>query len=120
MNYMLWSAGMSDWSCISGLTMFMIENTVETTVEKESIHLYFHLRYVIVPAIPIKREYHSLVSPIVLRGGLSSEVHNPAINAANTTVSAVDSRTANLLLLPDSKAVIAPAVHNMIDIAANM
>ena len=60
--------------------------TVERTVEKDRIHLYFHLMYVKSPAIPAKNEYHSLVSPIVLRGGLFNEIHIPTIKAARVRI----------------------------------
>ena len=67
----------------------MIINTVARTVEYERIHLYRHLIYVKRPAIIAKKEYQSLVSPIVRRGGLSNVSHKPAMNEARTTTAAV-------------------------------
>jgi hypothetical protein len=58
--------------------------TVASIVEKDMIHLYLHLRYVSRPARMAKNEYHSLVSPIVLIGGRSRDIHKPAMNAVNT------------------------------------
>jgi hypothetical protein len=55
--------------------------TVERTVENERIHLYLHLKYVNSPEIPAKKEYQSLVSPIVFIGGRPNVIHNPTMKA---------------------------------------
>ena len=63
-------------------------NTVARTVEYERIHLYLHLTYVKRPAINAKNEYHSLVSPMVRKGGLSRVSHMPIMNEARTATAA--------------------------------
>ena len=83
MNHALCSAGISVWSWISGRATFKTMKTVARTVENDRIHLYLHLRYVSRPARRAKNEYHSLVSPIVLIGGRSSDIHRPTMNAVN-------------------------------------
>jgi hypothetical protein len=59
-------------------------NTVANTVENDNIHLYFQTMYVSRPDRSAKNEYQSLVSPIVLIGGRSRDIHNPTINAVST------------------------------------
>lgn len=106
MNHGLWSAGTSVWSWISGFSIFNRMNTEESTVEKDRIHLYLHLTYVKRPAATAKKEYHNLVSPIVLSGGRSSDIHNKTMNKARTADEADVNPTA--VLRCDSHAQAAP------------
>ena len=59
-------------------------NTSDRMVEKVRIHLYFQREYTISPASGRKNEYHRRVSPIVLSGGRSSEIHIATIKLKNT------------------------------------
>ena len=96
MNQGLCKAGIKDWSCISGLSRFKRMNTVDSIVENESIHLYFHLMYVNSPAIVAKNEYHSLVSPMVLRGGRPRVIQRPQMKPAIVKAERTDVRHAAL------------------------
>ena len=82
-------------------------NTVARTVEKDNIHLYFHLIYVNSPDSNAKKEYQRRVSPIVLRGGLPRLVHRPQIKTLiDITAKKVSSSAHSLALralAPDSK-----------------
>ena len=49
------------------------------------------------PAAPAKNEYHNLVSPIVLKGGLFNESHIPTIKAARTLIESTENATAVFL-----------------------
>ena len=69
-------------------------NTAESTAEKDSTQSYFHLAYVKMPAIITKKEYHRRVSPKVLKGGREREIHNEAMNEANTSRPRQQSETA--------------------------
>lgn len=44
-----------------------------------------------------KNEYHNLVSPIVLKGGLPRLTHNPAIKAARTITEPAEKQIDNIL-----------------------
>ena len=78
-NQGLCSAGMSVFEWISGLNRLTQMNTRAIIVLNESIHLYLHLLYTIIPATGMKNEYQRRVSPIVLSGGLSREIHIPSM-----------------------------------------
>jgi hypothetical protein len=67
-------------------------------VEKDKIHLYFHLIYVKRPAKIAKKEYHNLVSPVVLNGGRSRLIHKPQINTAKAHADRTDMTIAAFLL----------------------
>lgn len=73
-------------------------NTVANIVEKESIHLYRHMQYVKRPDRSAKKEYHSLVSPIVLKGGRSRLNHINTMKVAITSIDAVLRKIAILRL----------------------
>ena len=94
MNHGLCNAGIKVWSCISGLSRFKSINTVDSTVENDRIHLYLHLIYVNSPAIVAKIEYHSLVSPIVLRGGRPRLIQIPQMKPAIVKTDRADVRHA--------------------------
>ena len=74
-------------------------NTAESTAEKDGTQSYFHLAYVKSPANITKKEYHRRVSPKVLKGGRSNEIHNPAMKEANTSIPRVQSRMEMLRFL---------------------
>jgi hypothetical protein len=78
-------------------------NTVESTVENDRIHLYRQRRYVNNPASDAKNEYHSLVSPIVRSGGLSSDTHKVQIKHARTNAEAEARATAPFLRLAKAR-----------------
>ena len=105
MNQGLWRAGINVWSCISGLNMLIIMNTVARTVENERIQRYRHRRYVNRPAASAKNEYQRRVSPIVLNGGLSRLSHKPAMKTERTSKAEDDNTTAavrQLRFLPET------------------
>ena len=60
-------------------------NTSASSVENDRIHLYFQREYTISPTSGRKNEYQSRVSPIVRKGGRSSEIHIDRIKLKNTT-----------------------------------
>ena len=62
--------------------MFITMNTVARTVENDRIHLKRHHIYVKRPESRAKNEYHSLVSPIVFKGGRPRLTHRRTMNAA--------------------------------------
>ena len=78
-------------------------NTVDSTVDYDSIHLYFHLMYVNRPAMVAKNEYHSLVSPTVLKGGRPRVIQNPHMKPAMVKAERADVRHA-ALRWPDNDA----------------
>ena len=118
MNQGLCNAGINVWSCISGLRIFSNMKTVANTVEYDNIHLYLHFRYVKSPANNAKKEYQSLVSPIVLRGGRPNVIQNPAIKHPRSIIDSIDRMTENFLPFL-KKAIAAAAKDNKTDGAAN-
>jgi hypothetical protein len=74
-------------------------NTEASTVEKERIHLYLHLKYVKSPETRTKKEYHSLVSPIVFKGGLSRRIQRSTINDEKTRMDNELRKTAHFLFV---------------------
>ena len=97
--------------------MFIIMNTVASTVEKDRIHLYLHRRYVNSPATRAKKEYHSRVSPIVRKGGRPRVIHNPAMKNANTAAEAAAVPMAAFLLAHADMT--APATESVTEAMAN-
>ena len=98
MNQMLCSAGMSVWSCISGLRMLITMNTVAISVEKESIQRNLQRKYVKSPAKSIKSEYHRRVSPMVRNGGRSRVIHSEAMKSTKRAIAVALHAMAMLLL----------------------
>ena len=82
MNHGLCKAGISVWSWISGLAMFIMVKTVAKRAEKNKIHLYRQRRNVASPQMLMKKAYHNLVSPMVRSGGRCRPAHNPIMKAA--------------------------------------
>lgn len=117
---MLCRAGISDWSCISGFRMLIIQNTVDSRVESESIQRYFHLKYVISPDMPMKSEYHSLVSPMVRSGGLCRYIHSPTINTRKTILPAKLVATAIFDILFLIAEVTALIIHKITEAMVNI
>ena len=70
------------------------------------------------PTMGRKNEYHRRVSPIVRRGGRSSDIHMPTINEKNTARPAMVMSRA-MTRLPRHAAA-APAIHSATAISANM
>ena len=100
----------------------MMMKTAASTVEKDSTQSYFHLAYVKMPAIITKKEYHRRVSPKVLKGGREREIHNEAMNEANTSRPRQQSETAKTyFFLKGAKATAEPAAKSrMADTAKYM
>lgn len=72
--------------------------TVASNVENERIHLYLHLIYVKSPDRSAKKEYHSLVSPIVLNGGRFSPHQNRVMKEARIKTERIPNNMATLRL----------------------
>ena len=89
---------------------------MDKIVLKLKIHLYFHLIYVMSPANGKKNEYHSRVSPIVRKGGRTSESHNYPMNDPHTRIPGAVK--AQALFRAPLKAFHAPAIHSRTDRAA--
>ena len=83
-NQGLCRAGISVLEWISGLKRLTQMNTSAKIVENESIHLYLQRLYTMSPASGRKNEYQRRVSPIVLNGGRSKEIHIIRIKLKNT------------------------------------
>ena len=69
--------------------------------------------------MPMKKEYHKRVSPIVRNGGRCRKNHNPVMNTARTIIPPDVKPIAVLLLVDERRANTAPISHKQIDTAAN-
>lgn len=92
--------------------------TVDNTVEYDNIHLYFHLRYVNSPADSANKEYHSLVSPIVLNGGRPNAAQNPTMKPPSTMMEKIENAIESFLPF-GKKAITADIIDNRTAGAAN-